>query len=46
LLEAQKFKVCTHRQAPCNDGGIAYGQAIIANAIYQARIKAEECKCA
>jgi len=46
LLEAQKFKVCTHRQAPCNDGGIAYGQAIIANAIYKARIKEEECKCA
>ncbi len=35
LLEKQQFKVCTHQQVPCNDGGIALGQAVIANAIYQ-----------
>ena len=31
LLEADGFKVFTHRQVPCNDGGISLGQAVIAN---------------
>ena len=31
LLENNGFQVFTHRQAPCNDGGIALGQAVIAN---------------
>jgi hydrogenase maturation protein HypF len=31
LLEGDGFKVFTHRQVPCNDGGISLGQAAIAN---------------
>ena len=31
LLEASGFKVFTHKQVPCNDGGISLGQAVIAN---------------
>lgn len=31
MLERNNFKVLTHRQVPCNDGGISLGQAIIAN---------------
>ncbi|MFC2041427.1 carbamoyltransferase HypF [Chloroflexota bacterium] len=31
LLEADGFKVFTHRQVPCNDGGISLGQVVIAN---------------
>jgi hydrogenase maturation protein HypF len=31
LLEAVGFCVLTHKQVPCNDGGISLGQAIIAN---------------
>ena len=31
LLEAEEFKVFTHRQVPCNDGGISLGQAVIAH---------------
>jgi hydrogenase maturation protein HypF len=31
LLEAEGFKVFTHRQIPCNDGGISLGQAVVAN---------------
>ncbi len=31
LLERDNFKVLTHRQVPCNDGGISLGQAVIAN---------------
>ena len=31
LLEASNFQVFTHRQVPCNDGGISLGQALIAN---------------
>ncbi len=31
LLEADGFKVLTHRQVPTNDGGISLGQAVIAN---------------
>jgi hydrogenase maturation protein HypF len=31
LLESAGFKVYTHRQVPCNDGGISLGQAVIAN---------------
>ncbi|UCD21783.1 MAG: carbamoyltransferase HypF [Chloroflexota bacterium] len=31
LLESSGFQVFTHRQAPCNDGGISLGQAVIAN---------------
>ena len=31
LLESSGFKVFTHRQVPCNDGGISLGQAVIAN---------------
>ena len=30
-LEADGFKVLTHRDVPCNDGGISLGQAVIAN---------------
>ena len=31
LLEARWFKVITHRQVPCTDGGISLGQAVAAN---------------
>jgi hydrogenase maturation protein HypF len=31
LLENSGFQVFTHRQVPCNDGGISLGQAVIAN---------------
>ncbi len=30
LLEASGLQVLTHRQVPCNDGGISLGQAVIA----------------
>jgi hydrogenase maturation protein HypF len=32
LLESDGFEVYTHRQVPCNDGGISLGQVVIANA--------------
>jgi hydrogenase maturation protein HypF len=32
LLESAGFEVYTHRQVPCNDGGIALGQVVVANA--------------
>jgi hydrogenase maturation protein HypF len=31
LLGKSGFQVLTHRQVPCNDGGISLGQAVIAN---------------
>jgi len=31
LLEKNGFQVFTHKQIPCNDGGISLGQAVIAN---------------
>jgi len=31
LLEAVGFCVLTHKQVPCNDGGISLGQAVITN---------------
>ena len=31
LLENNGFQVFTHKQVPCNDGGISLGQAIVAN---------------
>jgi hydrogenase maturation protein HypF len=31
LLESSGFQVFTHRQVPCNDGGISLGQAVIAH---------------
>ncbi len=31
LLETNGFQVFTHKQVPCNDGGISLGQAVIAN---------------
>jgi hydrogenase maturation protein HypF len=31
LLESAGFNVYTHRQVPCNDGGISLGQVVIAN---------------
>jgi hydrogenase maturation protein HypF len=30
-LESDGFEVVTHRQVPCNDGGISLGQVVIAN---------------
>jgi hydrogenase maturation protein HypF len=37
LLESAGFKVYTHHQVPCNDGGISLGQVIIAAAQSQSR---------
>ncbi|MBC8511403.1 MAG: carbamoyltransferase HypF, partial [Dehalococcoidia bacterium] len=31
LLESAGFSVLTHKQVPCNDGGISLGQGVIAN---------------
>ncbi|UCD22401.1 MAG: carbamoyltransferase HypF [Chloroflexota bacterium] len=31
LLESSNFQVFTHRQVPCNDGGISLGQAVVAS---------------
>jgi len=31
LLESSGLQIFTHRQVPCNDGGISLGQAVIAN---------------
>ena len=31
LLENSGFQVFSHRQVPCNDGGISLGQAVVAN---------------
>jgi hydrogenase maturation protein HypF len=31
LLEVDGFRVFTHRQVPCNDGGVSLGQVVIAN---------------
>jgi len=35
LLRKHSFTVLTHRQVPCNDGGISLGQAVIAAKRYQ-----------
>lgn len=36
-LDAVGLTAITHRQVPCNDGGISLGQAVIANSISQRR---------
>ncbi len=35
-LESRQFEVFSHRQAPCNDGGISLGQALVAASITEA----------
>jgi hydrogenase maturation protein HypF len=35
LLEASGLQVLTHRQVPCNDGGVSLGQAVIADSVAQ-----------
>jgi hydrogenase maturation protein HypF len=34
-LEGAGFKVYTHSEVPCNDGGISLGQAVVASAMYK-----------
>jgi hydrogenase maturation protein HypF len=38
LLESADLEVYTHRQVPCNDGGISLGQVVIANSIQEATL--------
>jgi hydrogenase maturation protein HypF len=38
LLRKHSFTVLTHRQVPCNDGGISLGQAVIAAKRYQSSL--------
>ena len=38
-LESQGFEVHTQAQVPSNDGGIALGQALVADAVYKARYR-------
>ncbi|EIE97795.1 carbamoyltransferase HypF [Saccharomonospora glauca] len=37
VLEAAGFTVLTHSRVPCNDGGISFGQAVVAGARDRAR---------
>ena len=39
FLEKKGFNVYTHGEVPCNDGGIALGQAVIADAILKKKRK-------
>ncbi len=41
-LRRKCFEPYIHHQVPCNDGGIALGQAVIANAKYQPQIEKEK----
>jgi hydrogenase maturation protein HypF len=40
LLEERGFMVYRHRRAPANDGGIALGQAVLADSVYRTKLKA------
>jgi hydrogenase maturation protein HypF len=37
LLTTAKFEVLTHHEVPANDGGIALGQVVIADAQFHGR---------
>jgi hydrogenase maturation protein HypF len=41
-LQKEGFSVLTHREIPTNDGGLAVGQAVIADTVYRLRCKTGE----
>ncbi len=45
LLERKGFTVRRHRRVPTSDGGLAFGQAVLANASFEQKEAADKLKC-